>query len=91
MNIFKTPELENLTRLEDNRYSAFGKINGRPFVADADTWEEAQALRQELKDEVLSREAARPDCLRNVTFIEKERTFKARPNEPFTPPPNDAA
>ena len=88
MNIFKTPELDQIVKDTDNRYSAFGIIDGRRFIADAETLEDVQMYRQELKDEIKSREFARPSCLENVRWLEKQRQkrFLARPNKPYTPP-----
>lgn len=50
--------MNQVERGSDGRYSAYGIINGRPFVADAETLEEAQNERQELK-QVIEREAVK--------------------------------
>lgn len=50
--------MNQVERGSDGRYSAYGIINGRPFVADAETLEEAQSERQELK-QVIEREAVK--------------------------------
>lgn len=50
--------VSRLTQVEqglDGRYSAFGVVNGRMFVADGETLEEAQTERQVLKDSIFIR------------------------------------
>lgn len=54
--------LADVERTTDNRYSAYGIIAGRPFVADGETVEEAQNERQVLKAEV-ELEVAKTFCL----------------------------
>lgn len=44
--------LEQIIRGNDERYSAFGIVLGRAFIADADTLEEVQTYRQDLKREI---------------------------------------
>lgn len=44
--------LEQITRDKGGRYSAFGVVNGRRFVVDELTIEEAQHERQSLKFEI---------------------------------------
>lgn len=66
----------DIVRGSDNIYSAYGKVNGRPFVAYGETLEEAQTCRQELKGEVMEKSG-------NVIFSQSR--FRARPNNPFVP------
>lgn len=53
MNVFEQAKMEPIIQGLDNRYTAFGCYNGRPFVADGETLEEAQENRQDLKDQVI--------------------------------------
>lgn len=44
--------IEQIQRDADGRYSAFGRIGGRLFIADGETLEEAQCERQVLREEI---------------------------------------